>query len=100
MVNPSCKSNLSYMVAPLWTDLDDRTTGSDRGYFYQTDTGGTSFLWWNVFEYNTNNENTFQLDLLEGSLDFKYFDVDVRNHNTWIGFTGDATDKVGMSTQR
>ena len=28
--NPSGKSNLSYMVAPLWTDLDDRTTGSDR----------------------------------------------------------------------
>ena len=94
--NPSGKSNLSYMVAPLWTDLEDRTTGSDRGYFYQTDTGGTSFLWWNVFEYGTNNENTFQLDLWpEGSLDFKYFDVDVRNHNTWIGFTGDATAQNG-----
>ena len=31
----------------------------------------------------------------EGSLDFKYFDVDVRNHNTWIGFTGDATAQSG-----
>ena len=31
----------------------------------------------------------------EGSLDFKYFDVDVRNHNTWIGFTGDATAQNG-----
>ena len=67
--NPSGKSNLSYMVAPLWTDLHDRTTGSDRGYFYQTGTGGTSFLWWNVFEYGTNNENTFQLDLLKNHCD-------------------------------
>lgn len=94
--NPSGRSNLSYMVAPLWTDLDDTTAGNDRGYFYQTDTGGTSFLWWNVFEYGTNNENTFQLDLWpEGSLDFKYFDVNVTDHNTWVGFTGDATAQDG-----
>ena len=33
--------------------------------------------------------------MAEGSLDFKYFDVDVRNHNTWIGFTGDATAQSG-----
>lgn len=82
----------SFMLAPLWTDLVDRNLTPDDGYYYQTDKGGSSFLWYNVNEYYNDNTNTFQANLWpDGSFDFLYDEVDVTQHSVFMGFTGDIT---------
>lgn len=91
---PQGRSNLSFMIAPMWSDFRHNPNIADSGYFYETGTGGTWFEWRNVQEYGTNNLNTFGLQLWpEGSFDFHYANVNVTNHDTWIGFTGDTMSK-------
>ena len=93
--NPTNQGRFSYMLAPLWTDLIDTNRYEDDGYWYQTDKGGSSFLWYNVNEFYNTNTNTFQIDLWpDGSFDFIYDEVDITSHNTWIGFTGDTSTDV------
>ena len=93
---PQGKSNLSYMIAPMWSDFRHHPSVENSGYFYETGEGGTWFEWRNVQEYGTNNLNTFGLQLWpEGSFDFHYANVNVTQHDTWIGFTGDATSQSG-----
>lgn len=82
----------SFMLAPLWTDLRDANLTNDDGYYYSTDEGGSSFLWYNITEYGTTNTNTFQANLWpDGSFDFLYDEVDITRHSTFIGFSGDVT---------
>jgi len=82
----------SFMLAPLWTDLVDRNLTPDDGYYYRTDEGGSSFLWYNVNEFYNDNTNTFQVNMWpDGSFDFLYDEVDITEHNTFIGFSGDLT---------
>ena len=93
---PQGRSNLSFMIAPMWSDFRHDTNIADSGYFYETGTGGTWFEWRNVIEYGTNNLNTFGLQLWpEGSFDFHYENVNVVSHDVWIGFTGDTTTQSG-----
>jgi len=89
-------NSFSYMLAPLWTDLRHNTSILDSGYFYETGTDGTAFLWKNITEYGTNNLNTFGVQLWpDGSFDFHYADVNVTQHSVWIGYTGDTTSLNG-----
>jgi len=82
----------SFMIAPLWTDLRHDTSVEGSGYFYETASTGTQFLWNKVKEYGTNNLNTFGVELWpDGSFDFHYQDVTITNHTTTIGFTGDLS---------
>lgn len=91
---PQGRSNLSFMIAPMWSDFRHNTSIANSGYFYETGPGGTWFEWRNVQEYGTSNLNTFGLQLWpEGSFDFHYANVNVTNHDTWIGFTGDTMSK-------
>ena len=93
---PDGRSNLSYMIAPMWSDFRHNSSIANSGYYYETGSGGTWFEWRNVQEYGTSNLNTFGLQLWpEGSFDFHYSQVNVTNHDTWIGFTGDATSQSG-----
>lgn len=90
--NPSGNGYFSYMIAPLWTDLMDPDGSGDAGYYVKTNEGVSSFLWYNVVEFGTSNTNTFEVNLWpDGSFDFIYDEVDITNHSTWIGFTGDTT---------
>ena len=90
--NPAGRPQFSYMIAPLWTDLRHNTGIPDSGYFYQANEDNTRFLWKNITEYGTNNLNTFGVELFpDGSFNFNYADVNITNHSTWIGFTGDTT---------
>jgi len=90
-------NSYSYMLAPLWTDLMDPDGTGEAGYYYKTDEGSSSFLWYNVLEFGTSNTNTFQVDLYSGgSFDFIYDEVDITQHSVWIGFTGD-TAKIDSS---
>lgn len=76
----------------MWTDLRDANLTPTDGYYYQTDKGGSSFLWYNITEYGTSNTNTFQANLWpDGSFDFLYDEVDITRHNTFMGFSGDLT---------
>ena len=85
-------NSFSFILAPLWTDLRDANLTPDDGYYYQTDKGGSSFLWYNVTEFGTTNTNTFQANLWpDGSFDFLYDEVDVVQHTTTIGFSGSTT---------
>lgn len=96
--NPSGQGMFSYMLAPLWTDLRDPDGSGEAGYYYKTDEGHSSFLWYNVVEFGTSNTNTFQVELYSGgSFDFIYDEVDITQHSVWIGFTGDTskTDSTG-----
>jgi len=82
----------SFMLAPLWTDLRDANLTPDDGYYYKTNEGVSSFLWYNVTEFGTSNLNTFQANLWpDGSFDFLYDEVDVTQHSVFMGFTGDIT---------
>jgi len=93
---PQGRSNLSYMIAPMWSDFRHNTNVTNSGYFYETGEDGTWFEWRNVIEYGTNNQNTFGLQLWgDGSFDFQYAEVNVRQHDVWIGFTGDTTSQSG-----
>lgn len=97
--NPAAQTSFKYMIAPLWTDLRHDTNVPNSGYFYETGEGGTWFEWRNLVEFGTNNLNTFGLQLWpEGSFDFHYADINIQNHNTWIGFTGDtySTNSAGI----
>lgn len=88
----------SFMLAPLWTDLRDANLNSTDGYYYKTNEGVSSFLWYNVVEYGTQNLNTFQANLWpDGSFDFLYDDVNVTQHQVTIGFSGDIS--LGDSQQ-
>ena len=88
----------SFMLAPLWTDLRDANLNSTDGYYYKTNEGVSSFLWYNVVEYGTQNLNTFQANLWpDGSFDFLYDDVNVTRHQVTIGFSGDIS--LGDSQQ-
>ena len=90
--SPQQGGQFSFMLAPLWTDLVDRNLTPDDGYYYQTDKGGSSFLWYNVNEFYNDNKNTFQVNLWpDGSFDFLYDEVDITQHNVFMGFTGDTT---------
>jgi hypothetical protein len=90
--SPQQGGQFSFMLAPLWTDLVDRNLTPDDGYYYQTDKGGSSFLWYNVNEFYNDNKNTFQVNLWpDGSFDFLYDEVDTTEHSVFMGFTGDIT---------
>jgi hypothetical protein len=92
LANRANIGSYSYMIAPLWTDLIDKTIGANSGYFYETSDQGSSFLWYNLHEYYNNNTNTFQLNLhTDNSFDFIYDEVDITNHSVFVGFTGDVT---------
>ena len=82
--------SFSYMLAPLWTDLDDTSNDANAGYFYKTDSDSTSFLWSKVREYATTNENTFGLTLdRTGGFKFEYQDVNVSfHHKAFVGWYG------------
>ena len=91
LANSNHGGQFSFMLAPLWTDLIDKTQGADSGYFYKTNEGVSSFLWYNVNEFYNDNKNTFQVNLWpDGSFDFLYDEVDITQHNTFIGFTGNV----------
>ena len=97
--DPSNVGQFSYMIAPLWTDLRDPNVTNDDGYYYKTNEGISSFLWYNVYEYGTTNTNTFEVNLFpDGSFDFIYDEVDITQHSVWIGNTGDTTktDNTGI----
>jgi len=82
--------SFSYMLAPLWTDLDDTSSDANAGYFYKTNSDSTSFLWNKVREYATTNENTFGLTLdRTGGFKFEYQDVNVSfHHKAFVGWYG------------
>lgn len=99
-------SGLDYFIAPLWTDLIninkdvDGDGINDNGFFvesYSDNNGNESqrYLWQNVSEfYNTNpaDFNTFSVELFDtGKIDMHHFNVDIINHNTWIGVVGDQS---------
>lgn len=88
---PPQDNNMGFSIAPLWTDLVDKGLGEDSGYFYKANEGVSSFLWYNVNEFYNDNQNTFQINLWpDGSFDFAYDEVDITQHDVWIGFTGDV----------
>lgn len=90
MPNTYGLGSFSYMLAPLWTDLDDTSSDADAGYFYKTNADSTSFLWNKVREYATTNENTFGLTLdRTGGFKFEYQDVNVSfHHKAFVGWYG------------
>ena len=108
----SAQSNnnaFSFLLAPLWTDLVDTDGSGPNGYYYRTDNNSSSFLWYNIAEfYDPSSLNTFQANLWpDGSFDFLYDDVNIKNHQVTIGFSGNTTygdygqmvHKYGFSNQ-
>ena len=98
--NPINNNTFSYMIAPLWNDLRDPNASSDDGYYYNTNKDGSSFLWYNVYEYGTTNKNTFQVDIFpDGSFDMIFDEVDITRHSVWVGFTGDTSKSLEIKEQ-
>lgn len=102
MANAYHPSGFSYMIAPLWTDLDDTSTDSDAGYYYRTDSDSTSFLWRKVREYATTNENTFGVTLdRTGGFKFEYEKVNVSfHHKAFVGWYGGPVFSSGTGTNQ
>lgn len=92
----------SYMLAPLWTDLDDNNIRDGDGYYYSTDADESKFLWYKVTEYSRpNSVNTFQINLDKtGGFEYVYDDVDIDSHQVFIGWTGDTASDPYWHTQQ
>ena len=92
----------SYMLAPLWTDLDDTNTRDGDGYYYSTNETESKFLWYKVTEYNRpNSVNTFQLNIDKtGGYEYLYQDVAIDSHQAFIGWTGDTAADPFWHTQQ
>jgi len=92
----------SYMLAPLWTDLDDTNTRDGDGYYYSTNETESKFLWYKVTEYNRpNSVNTFQLNIDKtGGYEYLYQDVAIDGHQAFIGWTGDTAADPFWHTQQ
>lgn len=92
----------SYMLAPLWTDLDDTNALKDDGYYYQTDTDRSRFLWYKVTEYGRPDAlNTFQINIdKSGGFEYIYDDVAIDSHQVFIGWTGDTANDPYWHTQQ
>ena len=94
---PQGRNNLSYMIAPMWSDFRHNSSIANSGYYYETGSGGTRFEWRNVQEYGTSNLNTFGLQLWpEGSFDFHY--ANVMLHGTTRGLVLLKTRQVKVET--
>ena len=82
----------SYMIGPLWSDLEDTSNETDAGFYWSTnaEAGVSSFLWYNINEYDyTDSPQTFQLNLWAGgSFDFLYDMIDFDREAAYIGFSG------------
>ena len=92
----------SYMLAPLWTDLDDTNIRDGDGYYYSTNETESKFLWYKVTEYNRpNSVNTFQLNIDKtGGYEYLYQDVAIDSHQVFIGWTGDTAADPFWHTQQ
>jgi hypothetical protein len=92
----------SYMLAPLWTDLDDTNIRDGDGYYYSTNEAESKFLWYKVTEYNRpNSVNTFQLNIDKtGGYEYLYQDVAIDSHQAFIGWTGDTAADPFWHTQQ
>jgi len=92
----------SYMLAPLWTDLDDNNIRQGDGYYYSTDETQSKFLWYQVTEYaRPNSVNTFQLNIDKtGGFEYLYRDVAIDSHQAFIGWTGDTAADPYWHTQQ
>jgi hypothetical protein len=92
----------SYMLAPLWTDLDDTNARDGDGYYYSTNETESKFLWYKVTEYNRpNSVNTFQLNIDKtGGYEYLYQDVAIDSHQAFIGWTGDTAADPFWHTQQ
>ena len=92
----------SYMLAPLWTDLDDTNIRDGDGYYYSTNETESKFLWYKVTEYNRpNSVNTFQLNIDKtGGYEYLYQDVAIDSHQAFIGWTGDTAADPFWHTQQ
>ena len=82
----------SYMIGPLWSDLEDTSDEQDAGFYWSTNAtaGVSSFLWYNINEYDyEDSPQTFQLNLWDGgSFDFLYDMIDLNREAAYIGFSG------------
>ena len=91
---PQERSNFSYMIAPLLSNFEHDESIAGSGFFYETDDGGTWFEWRKVVEPGTTGHNTFGVQLWpDGSFDYQYADINISQHDAWIGFAGDANSK-------
>lgn len=82
----------SYMIGPLWSDLEDTSDETDAGFYWSTnaEAGVSSFLWYNINEYGYDDSpQTFQLNLWSGgSFDFLYDMIDLDQEAVYVGFSG------------
>ena len=80
----------NYIIAPFWSDLEDNSTEQDAGFYWSSDDEMSSFLWYNINEYDYDDSpQTFQLNLWAGgSFDFLYDRIDLNIEAAYIGFSG------------
>ena len=84
---PNPSNNFSLFV--LQTDLIDNGPGT---FTAVGDNTSMTYSWNNIAEYGTNNLNTFSASIYStGQVDYHYADINLTNHNTTIGYTGDTT---------
>ena len=95
----------NHFIAPLWTDtisINKDLDGdgiNDNGFFVEsyTDNQGNEsqrYLWQNTSEYyNINTNNTFGVEIFDtGKIDMHHYEIDIRNHNVFVGVVGDLSD--------
>ena len=79
---------------PLWTDLI--AAGSDSKMAYYGDSEKMIFGWYNMWEYYRDSSNSFEVILwADSSYEFRYGELDILNHNVWIGEEGNSQQEGG-----
>ena len=81
---------------PLWTDLI--AAGSDSKMAYYGDSEKMIFGWYNMWEYYRDSSNSFEVILwADSSYEFRYGELDITNHNVWIGEEGNSQQTDGKT---
>lgn len=80
---------LNYSIMPLQTDLIGH---SDTVFATESTSNWMKYSWENVYEYGTNNANTFNVEIdAAGLIAMQYSAINVQNHSVTIGITGDVS---------
>ena len=79
----------SYSIMPLWTDLVNYGAGS---FYIEGTDEYQRYYWENIYEYGTQNSNTFKLEILpSGEYNMHHDDINITRHTYTIGATGDLS---------
>jgi hypothetical protein len=87
---PSEAPNTNYTMYPFWTDL---IMGGNSSMLAMQIDNKVIFGWYEMWEFNRNSKNTFELWLYPNdSYEARYDELDIQDHDVFIGIQGSSKE--------